>query len=181
MIEFNSSEGRWKLASIVATVVMIGCVAFDRLVPVQSPAQVAEKRRAEVARLRLDSKNARDKISESRTIVEDLLWLAETDEIVAQAMAVIDGLATKNQVKVQAFRPQRTLTDAEIDRLPFSVVVRGPFPRVLNLVRSLQAPGTMLALTSVFLTAADGETDTVTTTIGVTGFAKSSTEQLNGK
>lgn len=178
---FETAEGRWKLASVVAVVVMIGCVAFDRLVPEPKATQVRIKREAEVARLERATKDLRAKTTENKEYVSEYLWQGGHDEVGAMAMAEIDEMAAASQVKVQAFRPQRTITANEIDRNPYSVVVRGPFPRVLELVRKLQAKGTRLALTSVLLSAADGETDTVTTTIGLAAFSSAKIEEDNGE
>ena len=181
MKRLDTPESAWKVGSVMAVVVLVGCVVFDRLTPNQDIAVIAKKRASEVAELERSTRLTRKRITESRDWVDQYLWNANRDEIGAQAMAQVDLTASQTQVNVQAFRPQRTLSVNGIDRHPYSVVVRGSYPRVVNLVRKFQAKGTNLALLSVLLSAADGESDTVTATIGLAAFSETPVTNENGK
>lgn len=176
----NSPEKTWRYASIAAVIVMIGLVAFDRLAPEPNKAESAKQHRFEIAKLEKENELMLNQISAARKKVQESLWKADLDTVSAKAMATVDQVSTANQVKVQAFRPQRTVSSQGIDRYPYSAVLQGPFPKVLLTVRQLQNNGTKLAVTSVQISAADGETDTVTATIGLAAFAPASTSNQNG-
>lgn len=176
----NSIEKTWRIASIAAVAVMVGLLAFDRFVPEPNKAASAKQHQFEIRKLEKENKDLLKQISDSRSNVAKSLWQADPDTISAEAMASVDQVATTNNVKVQAFRPQRTVSSKGIDRYPYSAVLRGSFPKVLQTVRQLQGQGTKLAVTSVQISAADGETDQVTATVGLAAFSASQEAPRNG-
>lgn len=176
----NSVEKSWRIASIAAVMVMVGLLAFDRFVPEPNKASSAKQHQFEIRKLEDENKDLLKQISDSRAKVAASLWQADPDTISAEAMATVDRVATINNVKVQAFRPQRTVSSKGIDHYPYSAVLRGSFPKVLQTVRQLQGQGTKLAVTSVQISAADGETDQVTATVGLAAFSASQEASRNG-
>lgn len=177
----NSIEGRWNLAAVGAIVLMAGALLYHLMVPVPTEASLARRHRSELSQFNREAAQLRDEVKSDREYVNSKLWNGSPETLGADALASVDKFAKKNQIAVQAFRPQRTVTSEGIVRYPYSVVVQGSFPRVLQLVRDLQAPGTLFAVTSVQLTSADGATDSVTATIGLAAFLESVEVKTNGK
>ena len=180
MIRFDTTEGKWGAASMAAILVALGGLGYHLIAPMPDAAEASKKHQQEQVQLMADTKVLRDEISKTKIDVQGHLWEAGPDEISAQAMELVDKLAKEHLLKVQAFRPQRTITLDEITRYPYTVVLQGAFPRMLQLVRKLQDPGTNLAVTSVQISAADGESDNVMATIGLAAFS-SAREEDNGK
>lgn len=180
-MKFETVEQKWQAAGWVAIGLTLLIAVYHFVAPVPSAGLAAKQHRREELSLRSETKDLLAEISKSRASIEGRLWNVGRDQIGARAMARVDEFAVKEQVKVQAFRPQRTVETPEIIRYPYSVVVQGSFPKVVKFVRRIQDPGTKLALTSVQITAADGETDTVTATIGLAAFLKTSRENQDVK
>lgn len=160
---------------------MLATVTFHFLIPVPTVDSLVRRHRAELAKLQKETHKLQEEVTVTRAYVRSKLWNAQADNLGAEAMSVVDQAAKKNQIAVQAFRPQRTVVSDGIERFPYSVVVQGSFPRVLQLVRDLQDPGTLLAVTSVQLSSADGASDSVTATVGLAAFLESSEVKTNGK
>lgn len=177
----NTPEGRWNMASLAAVAVI--CIAFlvHMTVPLPDVTAVNKKSRAEQKKLAQELKRLEGEITEARSYVQSKLWKSGPDNLGAEAMSVVDRFAKKDGVSVQAFRPQRTVKTGEVVRYPYSVTVQGTFPKVLQLVRDLQGPGTLLAVTSVQLSSADGTSDSVLATIGIAAFLESVEVKTNGK
>jgi Tfp pilus assembly protein PilO len=175
----NSVEGRWNLAALGA--LMSAALAVHLFVPLPKVDALVRKHKTDESRLVREAAKLRDEVKDTREYVQSKLWKSGPDALGAEAMSVVDVVAKKNGVTVQAFRPQRTVTAEGIVRYPYSVVVQGSFPKVLQLVRELQDPGTLLAVTSVQLSSADGASDSVTATVGLAAFLESVEVKTNGK
>lgn len=176
-MNLHGSNKAWKIVQTLAAAVCFIVAGYQFLVPMPNAGAASKRHHLEEVKLKEENAKLLEAIQADRLAVDARVWDAQPDELGARAMALVTGLAQQEGVKVQAFRPQRQETVSGITRYPYSTVVEGSFPKVAGLVKRLQAGGTKLALTSVQLTAADGETDMVTATVGVIAFIRSVEEQ----
>ncbi len=162
-------------------VVMSSVVILDFLIPKPNMGVLTRKHSLEQNKLKSETSKLFDEIKLNRDFVASQMRTSGPQQVGADVMSQVGGLAEKESVKVTAFRPQRSEPNAGMTRYPYSVVCEGAFPAVSRFVRAIEAPGTKLATVSVQIVAADGETDKVTATIGLVAFLNNSQVKSNEK
>lgn len=165
-----NAEKSWKIAGIVAAVCMVATAGFHFLAPMPSAANETKRHHATEVKLKEETARLMAQISSDRAFVESAFFDAIPEQLGSEVMGKIDALSQKFNVKVQALRPQRVVSSHGIQKYPYSVVVQGAFPKVAAFLNQIQNKETKLALNSVQITSADGETDNVTATIGIAAF-----------
>jgi hypothetical protein len=118
---------------------------------------------------RAATKLAEDEYAAAMTYVAAHTW-ADPQEIAPSAHARVAQLAAARGLKLIAFRPQRLNERAQPPQLPFQVTVEGGYPQVMEFVRTLEAPGTKLAVNQLSVTSSDGATDRVTGNVNVVAY-----------
>ncbi len=161
----------WKLVSYIAIFLCFGLLAVHLALPVPNPGLNSKKHQKEEVQLKAKTARALSDVTSARTEIRSYLWPGQADEIGPQAMTTFDNLAKQNNVTVQAFRPQKSVSIGDVTRYPYSIIVQGAYPKILMIFKSLRSPESKLALTSVQISASDGASDQVTATLGLSAFA----------
>lgn len=170
----GSHYTRWTL---VAMVLCVAVCAYHFLAPMPDVKIASKKKAQEQIKLHEELRKFRDEVTKGREATEKRLWTEDADQLGASVMGVVDTVANELQVKVQAFRPQRTISNAGLTRYPYLVVLTGAFPKIATMMERIAAPETKIAVTSVQISAADGVSDTVTASLGVSAFTETKKEQ----
>ncbi len=166
----------WNRVTAGAVVVMIGILAFQVLVPIPSPTVVVRSLRRQEAELRKKIEVARADVSATRTKNQLRTWKQPADQVAAAAMAKVTELAKAQSLKVIAFRPQRIQEDVGVTRYPYQVTLEGYFPKVVAFVQALETPKHKLPVVSMQITASDGASDKVSSTVGIVAFRENETK-----
>lgn len=170
----GSDYTRWTL---VAMVLCVAVCTYHFLAPMPDVRVATKKKAQEQIKLHEELRKFRDEVKAGRDATEKRLWAEDADQLGASVMGVVDTIANEMQVKVQAFRPQRTISTSGLTRYPYLVVLTGSFPKIATIMERIADPETKIAVTSVQISAADGVSDTVTASIGVSAFSETKKEQ----
>lgn len=170
----GSNYTKWTLIAMVLCVLVCG---YHFLAPMPDVKVASKKKALEQTKLHEELRKFRDEVKVGRKVTEQRLWVEDADQLGASVMSVVDTIASEQQVKVQAFRPQRTVSNSGLIRYPYLVVVTGSFPRIATMMERIAEPETKIAVTSVQISATDGVSDIVTASLGVSAFTESRKEQ----
>jgi Tfp pilus assembly protein PilO len=160
------------LAAAAAIAVITGVLALILFAPQPSTAQLDSQRRAEERKIVSETLAARTEADRLDAEIAAKVWPLPTQEVGPAALARATEFAGRRNVKLSAFRPQRQQEVDGLSMLPFSMVVEGRYPQVLEFVQELENPASRLSVVLVQVAGADGATDTVTATIGVAAFVR---------
>lgn len=164
------NERQWKGACVAAMIVLVFLAGYNFLSPQPAPAQAVAKRQAEVRKLETELETFRNDVTKDRKLNQSRLWTQSGDQLGAEAMKIITGLAQANRLKVVAFRPQRSQTEGELTRYGYLAALDGSFPAVMGFLSSLESQAKRLALSSIQISSADGASDRVTASVSVVAF-----------
>lgn len=164
------TERHWNHVALAAIVVMAVIVVGQLFLPKPSLSKLTQTKRNEETKLHKEIDKLRLEVSTVRLKNERRLWLLPADQVSAAAMATVTQVAQGKSLKVLAFRPQRTVEDTGVVRLPYQVSLDGSFAQVVAFIKELETPKHKLPVVSVQLAAADGATDRVTATIGIVAY-----------
>lgn len=163
-------ERVWLAVTMVAAVMLVCVLLFDQLAATPKPKTSPKKHRDQLAFAAAEI----DRIEERSAEVEEKqakgLWTGNPEKIGAAVLSRINREAGAAKVKLIAFRPQRVEQDADLQHVPFLVLVEGPYPEVLQFVRSLETPEGKIAVHLLQFSSSDGTTDRVNASIGLTAF-----------
>lgn len=154
------------VAVAASAVLLVAHLAF----PVQPLGRVVTLRAKEDRDLDENIKKLRDDLSTQRAKNLTRLWAQPADEVAAATMAKVTNLAQARNLKVVAFRPQRTQDDNGVVRLPYQTTLEGPFPQVVSLLKDLGTSKFKVVVSTVQIASADGATDKVTATVGLVAY-----------
>ncbi len=164
------TEREWNYVSGAAVVIMAGVTLAHFLVPIPSLGKVVQAHKNEETKLNASISKLRDDVTTMKVENSKRVWTQPADQVSAAAMSLVTKAAQSRNLKVIAFRPQRTQDDSGVTRLPYLVSLEGSFPNVLQFVKSIENPATKLAVQSVQLASADGASDKVSATVGVVAY-----------
>ncbi len=172
MISFrNKADVGPSAAIILAMLVMIGTLVFV-LLPKPKVAMTTRAIDKVALDSRLNIKKAKDAGARDQEFVAQYVWTGPASQVAPVALARATKLSADHHLKLIAFRPQRT-TDADgFTQLPFQISVEGPFPAVAAMLRELETPQGQLCVNLVQVSAAEGDTNKVSATIGTIAFLR---------
>lgn len=170
-VRLNPEQG-WTVAAgfLVIVFLVLSWFAFFPIEPKTDERADESALNRDLLRAEEEKRQSLARVDEAEMRIAALTWPQTIDEISPSALGRVGELARQAGVKVTSFRPQRTQDDTDVPAIPFLVTVEGEYPRVLTLLRLLESETTRLAVTLVQIAAADGATDRVNTTYGITAF-----------
>ncbi|MCC7434966.1 MAG: type 4a pilus biogenesis protein PilO [Methanoregulaceae archaeon] len=171
------SEKNWIALGYLAVVVAACMLAASFAFPIKSAGAVVATRAQEDRNLDASIETLRTEVSTLRAKNLMRLWTQPADEVAAATMAKVTSLAQGRNLKVIAFRPQRTVDDAGVVRLPYQVTLEGPFPQVIGFLQGLETSKFRAIVSTVQIASSDGATDKVTATIGVVAYREADAEK----
>ncbi len=173
MIDFRRREFvPASLIALSAVLVMAATLLFMLFYPRPTTRGLAEESRAKKLRARLKTKEDQERLGVATTAVNANTWPGNPETVGPAALARLNGLAARRQVKVTQFRPQRTTEAGEFTTLPFLVTLEGSFPQIVQFARDIDTPGTRLTVNLLQISAATDENGQVSATMGVVAYLK---------
>lgn len=101
-----------------------------------------------------------------------VIWTSSIDAVAPSALAKVTALAKTRQVKLGAFRPERTTQLNGLTEVPFLVSVDGTFPNTIAFIRDLEGSSSKLAVSQAQMSSSDGNSDRVTASVGIVAYVK---------
>jgi|GEM_PF-3309719 len=111
--------------------------------------------------------------------INQMDWGEGPDEVVPEALAVINRLAVLHHLKVTAFRPQKSVSVVGMTEIPFALTVEGTFLDTMGFVRDLETTDTKLAVNLVQVNSAESSTDHVSGTVNFVAYLKAAPAPAN--
>lgn len=166
-----SKSQTYVVLSIIALGVMVFAAGFDLMFSTQKLSLKEVKAQEHARRTAYQSIEAANAdLKTARAKVAEYIWTTSPDLIGPTALSAVTNLAKKHQLKLTAFRPQRTNTDAQLLRLPYTISLEGSYPNVVSFLSDLETPTNKLAVNLFQVASAEGANDQVAATIGVAAF-----------
>lgn len=154
----------------VAAVLAIAVLGWHFLNPVSKAVKDPQKLLAEKRDMEQSITELRDKVTMTRNKADEWVWLGDRDQIAVDAMARVNDQVGILGLKMISFRPQRSIVDGSVERLPYQVTLDGAFPAVIGFVRAMETPEARFCVSKVQIASADGATDRVSATIGLVAY-----------
>lgn len=171
MINFRDrQEAVPSAVTVISLVAMAATLLFMLLVPKPTTRGMDAKKRNQEFQVRLATDNARDQLAESRAANAKRLWTVPASQVAPTALDQVTRLAAARNLKVIALRPQRANDLEGVTQIPFLLTVEGSFPSALALARDMERPDRRMAVSLIQLSSADGASDKVTMSLGMSAF-----------
>ena len=166
----NREAAGFSLVTILSILIMSGCLWFLWFGK-KPDAKSAKEARAKMSReLQATLHTAADGKKRLETEVKGRVWQAKVDDLGPNALSKLAAVAKVNNVKVQAFRPQRTTDVSGLTMVPFQVSIDGKFVDVLKFIQAVDQPDTKMALQGVQFSSTDGNSDKVNAMVTVCAY-----------
>lgn len=169
--EFGNNLRTWNLLCYALATLVTAIAIAHATLPMPDPkaAKRDGKGRLDLAKTERDiaQKELDERKSESAAV-----WEGEASTITPQILQSVTMIAKAQGVNLKSFRPQNPVADGNISRASFSVMVDGPFPKVVSFIRALDAESSRLGVNLVQMAAVDQQGDTVGATIGVIAYVR---------
>jgi len=176
----NSEESSLSLVILLSAVIIVGCVVYRLTQPKLDPAKGDAGRKLMTSQLYAAVQAAEQSVKHETKLVSSRLWDMPAEEVGPVAMAKVNDLALANHLKIDSFRPARIVDNNGLEQIPFQVTVDGVYPNVIAFTRALEHSPAHFAVNQVQMSAADGNTDNVASTIGIIAFRQMDTSS-NGQ
>lgn len=164
------------LAANIVIVISAIALAFLLIVLILQPMPKAEglqsKHRRDMRTAEQATVKARDRIKELDASIATVTWTGAAQQVGPIALSKVTALAKARGVKLNQFRPQRTVTVGDLTQQPFLASVEGPYPAVIAFAKDLETRDTRLAVNLIQVSSADANTDRVLASIGVVAYLR---------
>ncbi len=181
-ISLGNNEQTWTVVGVLALVAMIGIFVYDSVVPRPSVLRERAKQGAQERDLIRATAEKRDQFQNAKQVVARTSWSGSAERVTPAILERLTKIASTKGLQIQSFRPQKVTQAADLDVLAFNVALEGPFLQVMGFIQLLEKQEKNLTITLVQLASADGESDVVNITIGVSAFVVEQEEvPANGK
>lgn len=171
MINFkNREELAPSLLALASVLTLLGTLLYMVMVPPPSAAGLAKGRNLSRIKIEEEIETAKKRAAELEQTNLQRLWTGSPEAVTAAVLDTLTKQAATRSLKLTAFRPQRTQPLNGLTELPFSVQVSGPYTKVREVLSSLDAPGSRLALRSVQIASADAASSSVTATLAISAY-----------
>lgn len=155
----------------LGALILAGTLLYIVLVPAPTPKGLVARTRTKEREIQNKIGRAKERRVEIETILTKRKSILPPDAIGSDALARMTKLAKAGNLKLTAFRPQRT-TDSPsgVTLYPYQMTLEGTFPGVAKFVRTVERTTDDLAVTLVGLASAEGPNGAVTATVGIVTF-----------
>jgi len=171
----------WNGLLLAAMFALVGVLAFDQFVPPPKPAKrtIAQVRTENQTRDEMDK--LREELKAAEAVIASRVWTESPDIVGALALDRATNLAKASALNLSAFRPQKPTEEGELVRLPFVMTLEGSFAGVEKFVKNLETDANRLSVTLVQVASADGASDLVNATVGISAFIEKPKAQAAAK
>lgn len=174
MIDFRDRESTVpNLVSTLSVLCLIGgFVAWLVLLYGHKTVDPYPEARRNTTKILTEKKKIDNDLALSDAYVTTATWDGDPQNINRDIVNQLNALIKKHNIKLGSIRPQHAAKIDNLDTMPYSVIVEGPYPQILDFARELDRPATKLAVNIVQLTSADVNSDKVTANIGLVAYIK---------
>jgi len=109
-------------------------------------------------------------IHNAKLAIAPHIWTEDPDTVSASVLALLTQQANQNDVKVGAFRPQRSQDLTGLSEYPFIVQVTGSYSGIRGIMKVLDSSGSRVVLRSVQVSASEDAGTEVTVTLGLSAY-----------
>lgn len=163
----------WNTLLVLSMATMVLAVLYDRFVPYPRFATTGRAIADQENRIRQQSNALYEDFRESTDYLESRLWTGDEKLVGPRAMSIATRLSEKHQIKLSAFRPQKSIQEGTLVRLPFVVSLEGSYPQVVAWVRDIESPSNKLVVNVVQIASTDGASSAVNAVVNVWAFQES--------
>lgn len=160
----------WNALLIASMLLLVGLLAFDRLVPPPKPTERKQAQIRSEEQLRSQTDMLYKEHDKAELIIASRVWKGSSDVVAAMALDRATKMAKANGLNLSAFRPQKPAEEGELVRLAFVMTLEGSFLNLQRYVQALETDANRLSVTLVQVASADGASDLVNATVGISAF-----------
>ncbi|MBS1711770.1 MAG: hypothetical protein JSS71_08605 [Armatimonadetes bacterium] len=169
--EFRNNLRTWNLACYALATVVAAIAIAHAVLPMPNPeaAKKDGKGRLELAK---SERDIAQKELDDRKAGSAAIWEGQAETVTPQVLQSVTMIAKTQGVNLKSFRPQNPVADGNLARVSYSVMVDGPFPKVVAFIRALDSESSRLGVNLVQMASVDQESDNIGATIGVIAFVR---------
>lgn len=160
----------WNGLLIAAMFALVGVLAFDQFVPMPKPSKRTLSQIRTENQTRTEMDKLREDLKTGQAVIAARIWTESPDIVGALALDRATNLAKASGLNLSAFRPQKPIEEGELVRLPFVMTLEGSFAGLEKFVKNLETDANRLSVTLVQAASADGASDLVNATVGISAF-----------
>jgi len=176
-ISLGNNEQTWTIVGALALLTMVGILAYDQIAPRPSVLRERAKQSAEERELLRTTAEKRDQFENATLVVARTSWKGSQERVAPAILERLTKAAASKGLQIQSFRPQKVTQAADLDVLAFNVAMEGSFPKVMSFIQLLEKQEKNLTVTLIQIASADGESDLVNVTMGVSAFVVAGEEE----
>ena len=165
-----SNNKTWRGFCVTMGVLIVALGGAYALAPRPQDKRTDADRAVQAAQVKDETAALNVRYDKAKDNATRFLWTENPDAIAPRALSIVTEAANKNQLKINAFRPQKPTSSPELEELHYVVAIEGRFPLVATFLKAVETPGNRLAVDLFQVTSADGATDMVTATVGLVAF-----------
>lgn len=170
-IKLTSEQGLTVLTGVAIGALAL-IAAFDLLMPEPKVQMSPQKTAIERNKLMVGNALTEKELAGLTKQTNNLIWLSNAERIGSVSLNKVTSLAAARGLKLLAFRPQRSVQEEDLIRLPYTISIEGPYVGIVGFLKGLESPANKLAMNMVQIASADPNSDRVSATVGVIAFQK---------
>lgn len=177
MLDFIDKKlAPWSFLTLIGILGLVLNLSYLLYKPKDNTKITELKRKNQLRSMDLTALSARKDTKKASAEIKDHLWTVSEEQIGPMILGKVNELADAHKLKVLSFRPQKVQSVQGLRQLPYQISVEGPFLDVLALCRDIDSGGAKLVVNSIQFASADGNTDKLSSTIGVLAYIPSAGE-----
>ena len=170
-LEFGNNKQTWNIVIGACLVTMLGIAIGDMLIPKPNAARERKRFTQETQKIKAEINEGEQRLATETVTVQRYTYKGDPETVTPKILDHVNQLAKTNAIKVKSFRPQKAQEADGIVRIPYTVQVEGKYKDVVAFIKSVDEPSTLFSVNLLQLSAADGESDTVNATVGISAFS----------
>lgn len=169
-MQLGNDVKTWNLVIVFAAITLAAVAVGEFVIPKASMVTERNKVAKKQEEMRIENKHKADRITVLEKQIKERAFTGNAEEVTPKVLAQVNAVAAKDKITVKSFRPQKPVVSDGIARLAYTVQLTGKFKDIVSFVRTGDEQSTIFGVSLLQVSAADGETDTVNATVGVTAF-----------
>jgi len=171
MINFKTKEDVLPSSLILFSLIaIVATVLFVVFVPAPSAEAVRRASSLTTNELLTQILDERQQADVARSAIGPRLWKGDANHVGADVLALVTASTQQNQVKLSAFRPQRTVDLGGVIELPYTIQLSGSYAGVRAVTENIDAKNSKVVLRSIQVNASEEVAGTVTSTLGISAY-----------
>lgn len=169
--EFGNNLRTWNLACYALATVVAAIAIAHAVLPMPNPEAAKKDGRGRLELAKSERDIAQKELDDLKA-GSAAIWEGQAETVTPQVLQSVTMIAKTQGVNLKSFRPQNPVSDGNLARVSYSVMVDGPFPKVVAFIRALDSESSRLGVNLVQMASVDQESDNVGATIGVIAYVR---------